>query len=152
MKVEQLVSDAAKLKTPSKKAAQDFAAHRGALVAELNKRMLAREDLEQLIGPGNQKMMQDNSHNMMRFMGTMLQAHDPEVHVQTVLWVFRAYRSHGFQLTYWAANLNTVLEVFKDELAPETMAEVAPFFEWMIVNIPSFTALSDAQLGQGEPR
>jgi hypothetical protein len=30
----------------------------------------------------------------------------PEVLVETVLWVFRAYRSHGFKLTYWPAQLD----------------------------------------------
>jgi hypothetical protein len=79
-------------------------------------------------------------------MGTMFLAYEPEVFVQTVLWVFRAYRSHGFETTYWAANLDTFVEIARDRLAPTTFEELYPFFQWLIVNIPTFVKISDDQL------
>jgi len=63
--------------------------------------------------------------------------------VETVLWVFRAYRSHGFQTTYWAANLNIWVDLIRQELSESAYNEIYPFYNWLIVNIPVFVKLSD---------
>ncbi|MEI7673143.1 MAG: hypothetical protein WCK00_13610, partial [Deltaproteobacteria bacterium] len=55
-----------------------------------------------------------------------------------------AYRSHGFQLTYWPAQLDTWVEILQRKLSTEALAEVYPFYNWMIVNQPAFTLLSDS--------
>jgi hypothetical protein len=107
--------------------------------------------LEKLIGPGNLAMMRDNSRNFCRFMGAMFHAYEPEVLAQTALWVFRAYRSHGFRTTYWPANLDTFVELARDRLAPAAFAEIYPFFQWLIVNIPVFVKISDEQLAEPLP-
>ena len=58
------------------------------------------------------------------------------------------YRSHGFHTTYWPANLDTFVEIARARLAPATFAETYPFFQWLIVNIPSFVKISDEQLAE----
>ena len=129
----------------------EFEASRDGLAEELNRRLSARPDLEKLIGPGNLSMMQDNGRNFCRFMSAMFRAYEPEVLAQTALWVFRAYRSHGFKTTYWPANLDTCVEIARDRLAPATFDEVYPFFQWLIVNIPIFVKISDEQLADPLP-
>jgi len=148
MNPNYLVETAKKLRQPSAEAAAEFEATRESLAAELNHRMAARPDLEKLIGPGNRAMMEDNSRNFCRFMGSMFLAYEPEVLVQTALWVFRAYRSHGFQTTYWPANLDTFVEIARQRLAPAVFEETYPFFHWLIVNIPSFVKISHEQLAE----
>jgi hypothetical protein len=146
MNLHYLVETARQLRQPSALAAAEFEASRDGLAEELNRRMSARPDLEKLIGPGNLAMMQDNSRNFCRFLGAMFHAYEPEVLAQTALWVFRAYRSHGFKTTYWPANLDTFVEIARERLAPATFAESYPFFHWLIVNIPVFVMISDEQL------
>jgi hypothetical protein len=73
---------------------------------------------------------------------------NPTVLVETVLWVFRAYRSHGFQTTYWAANINIWLDMLREELSDETFAAIAPFYNWIIVNIPVFVKLTDEAIAE----
>ena len=68
---------------------------------------------------------------------------NPKVLVEKVLWVFRAYRSHGFQTTYWAANLNIWVDLIRQELSESAYNEIYPFYNWLIVNIPVFVKLSD---------
>jgi hypothetical protein len=148
MNLNYLIETARKLRQPSAEAAAEFEAARDGLAEELNRRMVARPDLEKLIGPGNRAMMEDNSRNFCRFMGSMFLAYEPEVLVQTALWVFRAYRSHGFQTTYWPANLDTFVEIAREKLSPAVFAETYPFFHWLIVNIPSFVKISDEQLAE----
>jgi hypothetical protein len=143
MNLTYLLQTATQLRQPSAAAAAEFEAAREGLAEELNRRMAARPDLDKLIGPGNLPMMQDNSRNFCRFMGAMFLAYEPAVLAQTALWVFRAYRAHGFHTTYWAANLDTFVELARERLAPATFAETYPFFHWLIVNIPTFVKLSD---------
>jgi hypothetical protein len=111
--------------------------------------MSKRTDLEKLIGKGNQCMAEDNNRNFARFMESLFYNYRPDVFVETVLWVFRAYRSHGFQTTYWPANLNTWIENLKKTLSPEAFNAIYPFYNWLIVNIPIFVKLSDEQISRG---
>ncbi len=151
MNLSYLIQTAQQLRQPSAPAAAAYEDLRDSLAKELNRRMAARPDLEKLIGPGNLAMMRDNSRNFCRFMGAMFHAYEPEVLAQTALWVFRAYRSHGFRTTYWPANLDTFVELARDRLAPAAFAEIYPFFQWLIVNIPVFVKISDEQLAEPLP-
>lgn len=146
MNLPYLIETAKKLRQPTAGAAAEFEAARDSLAEALSRRMSTRTDLEKLIGPGNLAMMEDNSRNFCRFMGSMFLAYEPEVLAQTALWVFRAYRSHGFHTTYWPANLDTFVELASERLAPAAFAETYPFFQWLIVNIPTFVKISDEQL------
>jgi len=144
---DALVVTAAALKPASAQAATEYADHRERMVGALNARMLARPDLEALVGPDNREMMADNHANHARFIQTILAHHDPEVLVDSVLWVFRAYRSHGFQLTYWSAQLNAWIEILGAALSPAAFAEVRPLYEWLLLRQPAFVALTDASAG-----
>lgn len=146
MTIHELVSLATELPPPPKAAAEEFEQKRERLAEALNQRLLARPDLARLIGDGNEAMMQDNSRNMCRFLSSLFTAYEPEVLVRTVLWVFRAYRSHGFALTFWAAELDEFQAVVRAELTEDAADAVSPFCTWMIVHIPAFTELSDQQL------
>ena len=146
MNLQHLFNTAKQLRQPSASAAAEFEASRDGLAEELNRRMSIRPDLEKLIGSENLAMMQDNSRNFCRFMGGMFHAYEPEVLAQTALWVFRAYRSHGFKTTYWPANLDTFVSIARDRLGSATFDEIYPFFQWLIVNIPTFVKISDEQL------
>ena len=146
MTIEELIASAGALTQPPASAAGEFAEKQDLLADRLNKRLGSRDDLARLIGEGNQAMMEDNSRNFCRFMASMFDAYDPRVMVQTVLWVFRAYRSHGFQLTFWPAELDVFVELLRDELSPESFTALYPFYNWMIVNIPSFVEVTDQQI------
>ena len=150
---DYLMKSASELSQPGDAAAAEFERVRDLLADELNRRMGARADLDRLIGVDNRVMMEDNSRNFCRFMSTMFGAYDPHVLVETALWVFRAYRSHGFETTYWPANIDTFVEIAREQLSPGTFSEVYPFFDWLIVNIPVFVAVTDAEmsdpLGEG---
>lgn len=147
---EALLASATKLLQPSKSAADEYAQKSERLAAEMNRSMGARSDVDYMIA-GNLAMMEDNHRNHARFIESLFYAYDPAVLVDTVLWVFRAYRSHGFQLTYWPAQLDTWVEVLRRELSPQSMEEVYPFYRWMIINQPAFVLLSDSALSAERP-
>jgi hypothetical protein len=141
-----LLETALQLKQVSAKTAEEYYQNADKLITEMNNLMLGRPDIEILVGKNNISMMKDNHANHVRFIASILKNHNHEVLVDTVLWVFRAYRSHGFTTNYWAAQLNTWLIIIKNTLTPESFIEVYPYYEWMQVNIPLFVTVSDEKL------
>lgn len=139
---EKLLASASKLSPPPASAAEEFSEKQEQLASEGNQRMARREDLEKLVGKGNRQMAEDNNRNFARFMASLFSDFSPNVLAETALWVFRAYRSHGFQTTYWAANLNIWVDILQKEMSKETFASIYPFYHWLIVNIPIFAAMT----------
>jgi len=90
-------------------------------------------------------MMESNHRNHARYMVTVFELYDPDSFVETVLWVFRTYRAHGFHVAYWAAMLDMILDIMREELSPETYEATSPFYEWILTRIPVFTLLSETE-------
>lgn len=143
MKKDDLLKTAKKLTQPSPETLTEFSGKADNMANELNQNFSKRSDLKQLIGEGNTEMMFDNHRNHMRFMTSLFSNYEPQVFVETVLWVFRAYRSHGFNLTYWPAQLDNWVDILKKQLTQSSFDEIYPFYNWMIVNNPYFALLSD---------
>lgn len=140
---DELIRTAAELPPVPPAAAAEYGARRDEIVARINHRLLARDDIDALVGAGNREMMKDNHANHGLFIESMLTHFNPSVMVETVLWVFKAYRSRQFHPNYWAAQLNAWVQIMQELLAPETFAAIVPIYRWMIVHIPQFTALTD---------
>lgn len=143
MNKSELLNSANQLKQVEEKVAMEYAEKSSAVVVKMDKLMLERADIKDLVGEINLTMMRDNHANHARFMAAILKTYNAEMFVETILWVFRAYRSRGFSTNYWAALMNTWIGVMKEELTPETFREVYPWYEWMQVNIPAFVILTD---------
>lgn len=148
MKKDHLIASAEELKQPSAITAEEFEEKSDFLASEMNRLMGLRADLVKLIGDGNSAMMEDNHRNHARFMSSEFHLFQPVVLVETVLWVFRAYRTHGFHLTYWPAQLDQWIVLFKVHLSPVAFKEIYPFYNWMIVNQPAFVIESDKEILQ----
>lgn len=150
MNKEYLLNSATKLKKPSEEAIAEFASKSAVITTMINDRLSKRADIVQLIGEGNLDMMYDNHRNHIRFMISLFSDYSPVVFIETVLWVFRAYRSHGFKLTYWPAQLDSWVDIFKNKLSQECFDQIYPFYDWMIVNNPLFAMLSDQAIREDQ--
>jgi hypothetical protein len=146
MRKEILIQSASNLKQPGNDALHDFEQKQEIMLTTINNRFKNRPDHDYLIGEGNLEMMMNNHHNHLRFMASLFGNYQPEVLVETILWVFRAYRTHGFRLAYWPAQLDTWVEIMKETLREESFKEIYPFYHWMIVNNPVFAILSDEMI------
>lgn len=146
-----ILESAGRLKQVSENTANEYSGKAGELITRMNAVMLDRPDLEELVGKNNIDMMQDNHANHVRFIASILKNYNAAVLVNTVLWVFRAYRSHGFSTNYWAAQLNNWIIITGKLLSPECYREVYPYYEWMQVNIPVFVKLSEEEPETPDP-
>jgi hypothetical protein len=137
-----LINTASLLKDVSPETAEEYMKKSEQLTYRINSMMLARTDIENLIGKDNIGMMKDNHSNHVRFIGSILKNNNPHVLVNTVLWVFRAYLNHGFTSNYWASQLNEWFHILEETLSEKSYNEIYPYYEWMQVNIPIFVKVS----------
>ena len=142
-----LVNSAQALPPVSAAAADEYSRKAEVSANAVSAVLLQRADIEALVGKNNLDMMKDNHANHARFIASILQRPNAEVLVERVLWVFRAYRSHGFSTNYWAAQLNTWFQVLPQQLSMASWAEIRPWYEWLQVNIPIFVLLTDKSKG-----
>lgn len=146
MNRNELYASAKMIRQVSETAYREYSGKSDLLVGKMNILMSERRDLIQLIGSNNIEMMKDNHANHVRFIASILKNYNPEVLLDTILWVFRAYRSHGFTTNYWAAQLNSWIKILESNLSPEGYKEIYPLYEWMQINIPAFVQLSDENI------
>ena len=137
-----LIRSAEELGPFSKSLAQEYAAKSSVLNAQINFQLMQRSDINQLTGSGNLDMMQDNHANHVRFIAFIIKHFHAHVLVETILWVFRAYRSRGFSSLYWAAQLNTWIRILNEQLSEESFAGIYPLYAWMQIHIPDFEKLA----------
>lgn len=142
MDINYLKKTAATIPAVNKELASEYEEKSDILIREVMDLMLARKDLSELIGE-NITMLKDNAHNHAKFITSILYNYNSVVFVETVIWVFRAYRNHGFSLTFWSAFLNTWMTVLKGNLSKSTFDGIYPYYNWMITNIPTFIKITD---------
>ncbi len=144
---EQLIESASEVIQPESGAALEYEIKILALIDGVNQLMLQRKDIVQLVGENNLEMMKNNHANHARFIASIMLNYDPEILVESILWVFRAYQSHGFSSNYWPAQLNVWLTVLENTLTPESFRQIQPLYQWMIVNIPMFELFKNQPAG-----
>ncbi len=146
MNRDYLIETASKIKSPSQTSYLEYHSNFEILLAEINNGMLKRDEISKIVGDDNVSMMKDNHANHIRFMSSLFRYYIPEVFVDTVAWVFRAYRNHGFTSNYWAVQMNSWMSILKNQLSEKAYLEIYPFYEWIQVNIPTFVKLSDTEI------
>jgi hypothetical protein len=115
------------------------------MAGRVSARLLERADITELIGAGNEGKMRDNHLNHARFFGAMLEDFSPGMFLDTVHWVYRTYRSHGFHPRYWPEMLPLWLEVMRDELPAAAFDAIAVFYRWLAEHHDDLIALSDSE-------
>ncbi len=143
---KELVASAACLLQPPRSAAEEYQSKRDRLVVEMNEIMSARQDLEELVGWGNQASMEDNHRSHARVMGALFYVYNPEVFVDAWLRGLRSCRSHGFSPVYGREQLETWVGLLRDELSSYAFATIYPLYHWMTVHQPALAALSEKAL------
>jgi hypothetical protein len=152
---ERLLESCARLMEPLRSHVEAYR-DRGEVVArEVSAALLGRPDIGELIGEGNGPMMENNHLNQVRFFGSILEGFSPELFVDTLHWVYRTYRCHGFHERYWEVMLPLWQEVMARELPTGAFETISPFYRWIIDNHNELVALSEEEaspLGEGESR
>lgn len=143
MNYTELVQSAQMLQRAEEPAVKEYHLHFDFLVAAINKYMLTRSDLNELIGKNNISMMKNNHFNHVMFIHSILKYPNAEVLVDTIIWVFRTYRSHGFSTKYWHVQLEGWMNILPTQISHATYEQILPLYKWMLAHIESFRTLSE---------
>ena len=144
MEKDMLVKSASEISKVSESSLKEYVDKMEVLAAKMNKVMLARADILELIGgEKNITMMKDNHNNHLRFIASILQTPDSETLVDSLFWVFRAYMSRGFIVDYWKVQLNVWVQILKENISKEAFSEIISIYTWMVLNISSFATAAE---------
>lgn len=142
MRKDNLINSASKLKEISGSACTEYSENLHLLVAKVTGLVLEHNNIDSLIGDANASMMRDNHTNHAKFMVSIFENYNPIVFVETILWAFRTYLSHGFHPKYWDLHLNAWLKTISQNLSKETSEQISPYYIWMLEKIPIFVELA----------
>jgi hypothetical protein len=147
MEATKLIESASEIGKVSEDSIKEYMDKTDLLAAKMNEIMLERKDILELIGgEKNIKMMKDNNHNHLRFVASILQTPDSETLVDRSLWVFRAHMSRGFIANYFPAQINTWIQIMKENISKRAYNEIISIYNWFSVNIPQFSIDADEKL------
>ena len=128
----------------SETSAHAYHEHLSFLLDRVNKKMVSRQDLEDLIGQNPMNIMFDNHRNHAVFMDNVFQLGLFSLLVNIVPWVYRAYCNHGFSANYFPVHLRAWKETLEETFSPETSEPLLRVYDWMLSHHEDFFALSEA--------
>lgn len=142
MKKEQLISSAKELKPINNASLEEYKTKMSEIKSAADSNMLQFNNLTDLIGEDNVNVLKDNNANHVRFMSSIFANYDAKVFVETVLWVYRTYKSHEFSESYFPKQLETWNKIIKHKLSEESSSEILVYYDWMLKNHTMFNQLS----------
>ncbi|MBK5930416.1 PAS domain-containing sensor histidine kinase [Halochromatium salexigens] len=145
MTKHDLAASLASMTPPDTAAANQFAERREFIVAQVDELMLARPDLDVLIGVSNHDQMRRNHRHHSLFMASLLADYDASRLLETMLWVLPAYQAHGFKFRYWGVQLAAWQTALADLLDPDVWQQIAPIYAWMQEHLDTIHSLSLAE-------
>lgn len=146
MTEHELLESARALPRVSPETASVYADRAEAMAAAVSARMLARGDIQELVGPCNMVKMLDNHRTHARFISGILSEFEPALLVRTLAWVLHSHRSDGFTPHYFKHQIEAWLPVLGEHLKDGDLEEIMPLYEWLQDNMEHFIRLSDRKL------
>ncbi len=144
MNREDLIKSASMLSKPAKSAIKEYQDKINSNVGIMNSKLNSVSEIFKLIGgQQNIPMMENNNYNHAKFMCSIFDNYIPDVFVDTVIWVFSTYRSHGFTTDFWLVMVPKWIDTLKGELSKESFIQVKPFYQWILDNHSSFVVLTN---------
>ncbi|ADU66518.1 hypothetical protein LGV61_08950 [Desulfurispirillum indicum] len=143
MNAHDLLQAARHIPPPSQASAEEYASLCEILSASVTRSMLNSPHIAELIGgSAHQDMMAENHRNHGLFLCVLLRHYQAEYLVDTVLWVYRAYMSHGFQRLYWQVQLETWQNILQEHLSDKAYREISPIYQFLLHHQDDFARLS----------
>ena len=131
-RISQFRRKAMQLRRVSPVAAAAYEAARETMLPLVDRRLIEREDLQRLIGSNPIALMRLNHRNHAVFMTNVFHYSCYGLFAQVLVWVYRAYRHHGFAGEYFPVELAAWRAAVSECLAPPVAAEIDAVYAWMV--------------------
>lgn len=127
-----LIEDIKSLHPVSNHAALQYELKHNDLRLYVSRSMESRTDIKELIGFNELSMMQEFQFNHARFMVNVLHLNSFELLGRVFIWVYKAYRSHGFSYEYFPIALSAWKDAIKLYIEAKDAAEIIDLYDWLI--------------------
>jgi len=125
------------------KAAEEYNKKMNTLIKEVNENLSQRDDLMQLIGNNPIKKMKDNHENHAGFMYNSFKVKSEELFINTIIWVYRTYKNHGFSYQYFPVELKAWKSAVNNNLSSENSELIINIYNLMLDNHKLFVKESE---------
>lgn len=129
----------------SEKAAEEYYNNREKLLELVNREIIKRNDIKELIGNNPFLMMFDNHKNHVEFMANVFKFSLFNLLMKIVPWVYKAYYSHGFSYDYFPVELKLWKKAIKKFIPPHYAEELCNIYDFMIKNHKEMITLSQKE-------
>jgi MerR family transcriptional regulator, light-induced transcriptional regulator len=151
MTVSELFAESRKLAQIPLASTTAYKNHMPALIRFVDSRLNELPGIDALIGNNPRQVMYDNHKHHAAFMATVFSIGDYELLARTVLWVYRAYHSHGFSHDYFPVELKAWQEAVETHIGTDLAGPILAVYAWMIGNHELFIALSQSDVAEVMP-
>jgi methanogenic corrinoid protein MtbC1 len=127
------------------KAAEEYNKKMNTLIKEVNENLSQRDDLMQLIGNNPIKKMKDNHENHAGFMYNSFKVKSEELFINTIIWVYRTYKNHGFSYQYFPVELKAWKSAVNNNLSSENSELIINIYNLMLDNHKLFVKESESR-------
>lgn len=110
----------------------EYEANMTSLIDYVNNRMLARDDIDDLVGVNNIDVMKSNHINHARLIITTLKLNRTDILDVTLPWVYRVYHNMGFSYNYFPVVLEYWSEAIRTFLHAEQARGIIKLYQWII--------------------
>jgi len=142
MSKKALVQSAGHLVAPDAATSRTLKEMAESMAHDLTWCLAKRKDLEELIGSGNQAVMEVNHVNHFNYISSLAALYDATSFVETVIWVFRTYMSRGFTPKYWQVMLPEAKSIIEKHLPQEQYLQIEGIYTWLHEHILDFVRVS----------
>jgi len=127
------------------KAAEEYNKKMNTLIKEVNENLSQRDDLMQLIGNNSIKKMKDNHENHAGFMYNSFKVKSEKLFINTIIWVYRTYKNHGFSYQYFPVELKAWKSAVNNNLSSENSELIINIYNLMLDNHKLFVKESESR-------
>ena len=127
----------------SREATRDYVENTDRLIEIVNNDLKNRDYIEELIGNNSVQIMVDNHENHARFMANVFKLNNYEMLLDTIIWVYRTYRRHGFSYDYFPVELKAWSRAVERELGSRSANQINEIYSFMLDNHERFVELAE---------
>lgn len=141
--LDKFIDEARRLPTISLNSAQSYQTMLDPMVEQVDIRLTALKNIDTLIGHNPLQLMYDNHRHHGIFMATVFHLNGYELLARTLIWVYRAYSSHGFSYDYFPQQLMAWQKAIEQLLPDNQNSGILGTYDWVLKNHETIIRLSE---------
>lgn len=136
---------AAQIQPVSAEASKEYESKQSELTGEVDRVMASRSDIHRILGNNPLQVMYDNHRYHAMTMSNFFKMNRYTLLARIIVWVYRAYRSRGFEYEYFYHANQAWQNAIQNHLPLPAREEILAVYRWLNKQHQSFVELAESQ-------